>query len=550
MNKTIICTAMLLASGAATAQETYESAQLASTNLNGTARYIGMGGAMEALGADISTMSSNPAGIGLFRKSWVGASGGLTVQRGSADNGPVTLSDYDGKKGVTNADFNQIGFVYSTQTGSQTWFNLGVNYHKSTNFNMLSDAVNVLNNASLNKMSYMRLASQKINVDSWNKGRDDRWYDMSLMDDVNYSVINDNFADYGAGNDCFDGYSAADSYFARKDNSGYISQFDINFSGNLFNRIYLGVSFGLKDVHYNSYTTYNESLVDAADAPRGSVYTYDNRKITGTGFDIKFGMIFRPIEDSPFRIGAYIHTPTWYDLDCYGSMGAEAYYSLDNKEYSPAYSQTYDYKYKMTTPWKFGLSVGHTVDNIVALGATYEYADYSFIKNKIVLDYDHSVYEKDFDMDNNTDMNLRGVHTAKFGVEVKPVQEVAIRMGYNYISPMYRDNASKDFMIYTNPNDGSVGNYYTTYDYTNWKDTHRVTFGLGFSLSKNLNLDLSYQYSTQKGEYHPFQSVYDLKTFGLENGQVAEIASETNIGTPTTIKNNRHQINATLGYRF
>ena len=53
------------------AQETYEVAELATEDLNGTARYVGMGGAMEALGADISTMGTNPAGVGLFRRSWI-----------------------------------------------------------------------------------------------------------------------------------------------------------------------------------------------------------------------------------------------------------------------------------------------------------------------------------------------------------------------------------------------------------------------------------------------------------------------------------------------
>lgn len=39
------------------AQETYENEKLTGSDLNGTARYVGMGGAMEALGADISTCS-------------------------------------------------------------------------------------------------------------------------------------------------------------------------------------------------------------------------------------------------------------------------------------------------------------------------------------------------------------------------------------------------------------------------------------------------------------------------------------------------------------
>lgn len=38
------------------AQETYQDTKFAENSLTGTARYVGMGGAMEALGADISTI--------------------------------------------------------------------------------------------------------------------------------------------------------------------------------------------------------------------------------------------------------------------------------------------------------------------------------------------------------------------------------------------------------------------------------------------------------------------------------------------------------------
>lgn len=30
--------------------------------------------------------------------------------------------------------------------------------------------------------------------------------------------------------------------------------------------------------------------------------------------DLKLGVIVRPIESSPFRLGFAVHTPTWYDL--------------------------------------------------------------------------------------------------------------------------------------------------------------------------------------------------------------------------------------------
>lgn len=55
----MICSALLALP--AMAQETYENSRLLGNDLNGTARYVGMGGAMEALGADLSTIRTNPA---------------------------------------------------------------------------------------------------------------------------------------------------------------------------------------------------------------------------------------------------------------------------------------------------------------------------------------------------------------------------------------------------------------------------------------------------------------------------------------------------------
>ena len=55
------------------AQDIYTLENFSKEDLNGTARYVGMGGAMSALGGDLSVMSSNPAGIALYRSSDVAA---------------------------------------------------------------------------------------------------------------------------------------------------------------------------------------------------------------------------------------------------------------------------------------------------------------------------------------------------------------------------------------------------------------------------------------------------------------------------------------------
>lgn len=544
MKRQIICLAMSLIAVCTMAQETYESAQLATQDLNGTARYVGMGGAMEALGADISTMSSNPAGIGLFRRSWIGASAGVTIQNDDK-NRTTMLGKSDNR--TANFDMNQAGFVYSTRFGANSYFNIGFNYQKSRNFNQIMSAVNSLNDASANKLTYISMGTLSPNPAKWQSGIDTRFSYISLLGRNTYKHVNEAFTGIDENNVFTDGYRAADMYNAYSENEGYVSDFSLNFSGNLNDRVYLGATFGLKDVHYNSTSLYGERLVDVSGNAAGFYNYTDNRKITGTGFDMKFGVIVRPSEESPFRMGAYIHTPTWYELTCSGTM-TTAYNDGTKTLFNP-------YEYKIITPWKFGFSVGHTFGKLAAIGVTYEFSDFSTIKNRIKTSehYDEwggsiSSYAKDDDMDQNTKASLRGVHLVKIGAEIKPSQVIAIRAGYNYQSAIYEDNGTKDAFIdaYYSP-----GAYRSTYDYTNWKGTHRITLGMGFTLSRNWNCDISYQYATLRGEYHPFQNLDMQEMYSINaDGSLAGKYYDSIHGTSTTVKNKRHQINCTLGYRF
>ena len=146
----------MMVTAVAAAQETYDNAQLATTDLNGTARYVGMGGAMDALGADLSTISTNPAGIGLFRSSQVKASLGMMTQEGAG-----SFADAD----KTHMSFDQIGFVYSMRTGRSSFLNMAFNYHKSRDFNQILTAAGKLQNASQNQLTYAKAANGLFGVD-------------------------------------------------------------------------------------------------------------------------------------------------------------------------------------------------------------------------------------------------------------------------------------------------------------------------------------------------------------------------------------------------
>lgn len=105
----------VLCGAQAMAQTAYDAVRYAGDELNGTARFVGMGGAMGALGADISVIGTNPAGIGLFRGHDVSTSFGMNATKAESDFNGNVMNDKRNK-----ASFDQIGFVYSTKIGNRT----------------------------------------------------------------------------------------------------------------------------------------------------------------------------------------------------------------------------------------------------------------------------------------------------------------------------------------------------------------------------------------------------------------------------------------------
>ena len=522
------------------AQETYESANIATEDVNGTARYVGMGGAMEALGADISTISSNPASIGLFRKSGINVTAGATSLSGS-DGSVAKEFKFDNKKSPMSLD--QLGFVYAHEYDSGNFLNVAFTYRKSRNFNQILSHTGALNGASLNKIPYQKSFIGNANGGGYYLDYNDKddiiGYRDQYSDDisgcfsqVDYLFNNAFTIDPDDGNAYY--YNGKDYLFVR-DQKGYIGNYDINISG-------------------NQNQVYSENIVDSHDNSAGYYDLYDTKYISGHGYDLSAGIIFRPIDASPLRIGLSISTPTWYQLKTNNYTRLENY-GYDNNINKPIgmYNKG-EYEdnneYKVSTPWKFGASLGYTIGNNIALGASYNYSDYSAIDNRYITSYTYyDWYEaesanskSDKLMNHHTENSLQGVSTLKLGAEYKPSPELAIRLGYNYVSPMYNDNGFKDGSVW------SPGSWYASAtDYTNWKSTNRITCGVGYQIDK-FTIDLAYQYSVQNGDFYPFMSYDSSKTF--VNSVTGETMSFNNVCDATEVSNKRHQVLLTLGYRF
>ena len=522
MKRISFLAAMSFTAVAAFGQETYENTNLVENDLNGTARYVGMGGAMDALGADISTIGTNPAGIGLFRKSQVTGTFGLVSQQDAESFSP-------GKK--TNLSFDQVGFVYSTRSGTKSFLNFAFNYHKSRNFNQILSASDRLVDASQNKLTYNKLRSELL-YEFNNQGvplEDRMVVSHNQLDNIYYHNLIK--ADDGYG------YYNATGYDFNKAMRGYIGEYDVNLSGNINDRVYLGVTLGLHDVHYKGYSEYAEDMEQNRDNIEW-LGVADEREITGTGFDVKLGAIFRPIEDSPFRIGVSVATPTWYDLN------TSNYTYITDGQVDKGNGESYDFK--LYTPWKFGLSLGHTIGNSLAIGAVYEYADYSSMDTRVI---DGGYYDwygdyidessSDRHMNRHTERTLKGVSTVKLGMELKPDPSIAVRFGYNYVSPMFKKDGFKDGTLQ------SEGSYYaSSTDYVNWESTNRITCGIGYNVG-NMSFDVAYQYSAQNGQFHPF-----MDSWGEFDNCDGTYENITNYADAVKVSNKRHQLLFTMGYKF
>lgn len=505
MNNKLLMLGMAFAvSCAAAAQDIYQMESFSSQDLNGTARYVGMGGAMSALGADLTTMNTNPAGIGLYRRGDVNTSLSINTQEDG--------QKFD-DKGKTHVSFDNLGFVYAAKIGGSTckFVNFAFNYKKRKNFNQLINTSNNLPNGGSQTWQMADL------VDYW--GSADKATPLASMGYQNY-LINEDGTDW---------YNASSNAY-RRAQWGSIQEYDFNISTNLSEQFYLGLTVGAFNVDYNAYSSYMENLLDAQNAAAGTYELTNARDISGSGVNVMLGFIARPIKESPFRVGIAVSTPTYFNLTYKNTSDLYTRYSDDDQLYHQYTDARYDYN--IHTPWRFNFSLGHTIANCLAIGAEYEFADYSSAKVSYDdgWDYDGWTSEtKDRELNHQASERLKGVSTFKLGAEWMVDPTVAIRAGYNYVSSPFKDSAFADQTI----NSASL-DYTTTTSYLNLGGINRYTVGVGLTFG-NFYVDAACQYQHQRGHFYAFNAADGNGDNGCE-------ASRVNLS--------RTQVLFTVGYRF
>lgn len=541
--KYALALAALTLCGSMSAQDIYKIEALTGSDLNGTARYVGMGGAMSALGADLSAISSNPAAIGLFRRNDASLTGSATIQADA-----VLMGDINKARG----SFDQGGFVYAVNMGNDSklkFVNFAFNYQKKRNLKNYIGLDNVkLNNGLSQSWQMQELAyynGQPLDLSKNGSGVD--YTTPFALNAYDAQMIVPVYGDDGK----LAGYNVrnAQSYDYHRVQWGGIQQYDFNLSFNIDNRFYAGVTFGVYNVNLHNTLFYSEQLAENVYDANGNVSGINSigqykmalgEDINGTGFDAKFGFIFRPIETSPFRLGFSFSTPIYYDLTQNASLRMVAPFQFtDDKGNTFAQTQadynTGDVDFRIRTPWKLGISAATTVSNYLALDAEYEVSRYTGAQLRWP-DYGRGYWEdytpstRDHDMDTEIDACFNTVQTFRVGAEVRLAPRLYGRVGYNYVSAPFK----KDAYLNTMTNSDAY-HYSMNTDYVNLGDINRVTAGLGYK-GKHFYGDVAYQYQKQTGEVTPFR------------------ATDLNTGAPLTASRNvdfkRHNVMLTLGCKF
>ncbi len=143
-------------------------------------------------------------------------------------------------------------------------------------------------------------------------------------------------------------------------------------------------------------------------------------------------------------------------------------------------------------------------------------------------------------MNRLTKNTLQGQHTAKVGFEYKPSENWALRLGYNYISSIYKKGAFLDSHI-----DSYAMDYMTSTSYMNLSGVNILTLGLGYKY-RHFYADLVYKIRNQSGDFFAFDDSFTNETqFAQDHPDFAGARLD-----PVNVDLTRHQIAMTLGFKF
>ncbi|MBK8883580.1 MAG: outer membrane protein transport protein [Bacteroidales bacterium] len=455
-----ILAALMIFSGLA-AQNVDDALRYSQLFYGGTARFMSMGGAFTALGGDISTLSQNPAGLGVFRASEMSFTPQLNYINSTAGFHGTT-SDY-----LYNFNLSQAGFVSNVVSNNSTTglikLNFGYSFNKTNNLHS-STRIKGINNSSSMADYWADLSEGTRYFDL--SGPEGIAYDTWIIDTItgsggrSYGTVFSNYGDNPPSK-----YGQTVSRLISND--GFTGEHAISMGGNYSDKFFFGATFGISQLRYNSQYQHSETVNDQQVALKNFNYLdyYENR---GTGYSFKLGAIIKPVES--VRIGVAFHSPVWYHINEYFFESISSNFRDGNRYESS--NDPLRYEYKLSTPFRALGGIAFQIKKFALLSADYEFVDYRMAKFSQAGDgYDYT------DKNDALKYSLRSANNFRVGGELR-FNNVYLRSGYGYYGKAYasgEDNANMDY--------------------------NAISGGIGFR-EKNFSLDFGYTHMSSSRVYY------------------------------------------------
>ena len=451
MRKLTTILAIGLMSATVLSAQDFDRQVLATEHITGTARYVGMSGAMTAVGGDVSAAVDNPAGLGVFRRSELS----ITI-----DGGVNTAITSAARNSNNRSYVPQISWVINFQEKGKTagWIanNILLQFHRIGNYKRGSIYQGRYSTSLTDIMADATNGLSRLEMDDANAwdNADIGWLSLhGYKDSLIYPV--------GAGSTAWlsilNNGEQVNSKLEVAEYGG-VNQYSFAYGANISNRYYWGLSLNLLTNNYSKVTNYSETF-DLG----GSMKIRSSFTSKGIGFSAALGFIARPVKG--LRIGASIHSPSISKLTTSNTSYSSSVLSGALFVADPKMTINTDVT-KYTLPLKTTFGVAYTFSTKAMI--SFEY-DYRYQLKRAIADQ----------------------HRFKIGFEAVPLNNLFVRGGYSYSSTFKSD------LVFI----PDITDTRTDCEAYNIRNIHYASVGIGYR-SRRWVIEGAYQFSVEQGNMY------------------------------------------------
>lgn len=464
MKSILTSTFILLFTLSLFAQGSDDACLYSQTFYQGTAKAMGMSNAMGAIGGDMTAVTINPAGLGIYRNNE------LTVTLNMLDN--YYNSEYYGNsKGANRVRLSipNLGYVSTKERSNYrklrfTQFGIGLTRINDFNLHTYAKGINPTSSKIDNYLAQI-----------------DGYSQYELQDAFPYTIFpawNTYLIDIGtdALGEFYDSPVPQGGIWQSQENAfkGRSEEWTFAGSANYCERLFLGISANLTHIKRFGSRTFEESSPNDADLDFNKWSFTEDVTTNGMGGNVKIGFIYHV--NRWLRCGAAFHSPTIYAMDESWQTITESQIDWITRKYISPESH-YEYTFIKPLKWIGSVAVVFGHQGLVSLDA--EYTNFGATRFKAD-DWDYS----------STNNEIQNIYGRTFNFRIGSEWHIGasyFRLGGAYYGSPFGFGKA----------DGS---------------TTKATCGLSVPVSFSTTFDFAYELSFQPTNIY----LYDAGELGIE----------------------------------